>query len=364
MKRVLIVKMWALGDLLMATPLLTNLRAQFPGVQISWLVDASHADVLRDHPLIDELLVFDSGRWRRLLRRGRMFAWLSEGWAWHQDLLDRQFDAVINCHPEKWWTRLLSPAPVRVGLFPTWVLPLTSRLYTHPLAKPVGLHNTDFYLQGLEALGVGGPFDRGMRLEVSEQSKEGAEDFLRGQEGYRAELPLVVLHPGASQPSKCWPPERFAAVAAALAPRCNVVVTGSPHERPLAQAIADALPGGTLLLIAAGGVETIGATAALIKRAAAVVTGDTSALHVASALGTPLVGIYGSTRPGDNAPLFGQNVLLYDDAIPCAPCYKPRCPLIGAEHLRCQRAVTPAQVLAALDAFLGESKDHERRNAD
>ena len=59
MRRVLIVKMWALGDILMATPLLTNLRARFPDVEISWLVDASHADVLRDHPLIDGLLVFD-----------------------------------------------------------------------------------------------------------------------------------------------------------------------------------------------------------------------------------------------------------------------------------------------------------------
>lgn len=102
MNRVLIVKMWALGDILMATPLLTNLRERFPDVQISWLVDASHADILRDHSLIDELFVFNSGRWRRKLRRGNVLGWLAEGRSWYRAMQSRRFDAVINCHPEKW----------------------------------------------------------------------------------------------------------------------------------------------------------------------------------------------------------------------------------------------------------------------
>ena len=357
MNRVLIVKMWALGDILMATPLLTNLRARFPGVEITWLVDAHHADVLRDHPLIDDLVEFDSGRWRRLLRRGRVLPWLSEGLALRRRMRQRRFDAAINCHPEKWWTRLLCPAPVRVGLYPSPTLTATSRLYTHSRPKPTGLHSTDDYLLGLEALGQSGPFDRRMALEVSEQSEERCREFLRGEPRFRDGLPLVILHPGTSQPSKCWPLENFAAIAAGLLLRSNVVITGSTNERPLADAIVSLLPQGTEPpLIAAGRVETIGTTAALIRQAAAVVTGDTSALHLASALGTPLVGIYGSTRPGDNAPLFGANKLLHDDTVPCAPCYQARCPLTGADHLRCQRAVTPSQVLAALDVFLEGSK--------
>ena len=365
MKRVLIVKMWALGDVLMATPLLTNLRARFPGVEITWLIDSQHADVLRDHPLIDDLVVFDSGRWRRLLRGGRVLPWLTEGLALHRRMRARRFDASINCHPEKWWTRLLCPATVRVGLYPSPTLTATSRFYTYARPKPHGLHSTDDYLLGLEALGQSGPFDRRMALEVSEPSEGHCREFLRGQPGFRVGLPLVVLHPGTSQPSKCWPPENFAAVAASLLPRCNVVITGSANERPLAEAISGLLPeGAEPPLIAAGRVGTIGATAALIRQAAAVVTGDTSALHLASALGTPLVAIYGSTRPGDNAPLFGPNTLLYDDAVSCAPCYLARCPLTGADHLHCQRAVTPSQALAALDVFLKGSKDYERRHSE
>jgi heptosyltransferase-2 len=94
--------------------------------------------------------------------------------------------------------------------------------------------------------------------------------------------------------------------------------------------------------------KSIGATAALVQQAAAVVTGDTALLHMASALETPLVGIFGSTRPSDNRPLYGPQVLLYDDLVPCAPCYQRNCPLKGRQHLQCQKAVTSDQVLSAL----------------
>ncbi len=157
-------------------------------------------------------------------------------------------------------------------------------------------------------------------------------------------------HPGTSQEPKSWLPEHFAALAVRLTPRFNVVLTGSSKEAALAEKICALLPAGTRPpLVAAGRFEDVGVLAALIKQAAAVVTGDTVALHLASALGTPLVGIYGGSRPGDNAPLFGPNVLLFDDAVPCAPCYKERCPLRGVDHLRCQRAITPDEVLKALD---------------
>ena len=195
-----------------------------------------------------------------------------------------------------------------------------------------------------------------MRYTVEPDAQAEASAFLAACAEYEPALPLIVLHPGTSQEPKSWLPEHFAAVAAALSPRMNVVLTGSPKERGLAEKIAALLPPGTRApLIAAGSLSGTGAFAALIDRAAAVVTGDTLALHLASALQTPVVGIYGGSRPGDNLPLFGPQALLYDDAVLCAPCYKERCPLRGADHLRCQRAVSPDQVLAALDGLVRPS---------
>lgn len=352
MKRILIIKLWALGDILMATPLLPALRQSDSETQVTWIVDSAHADILFGQPEIDEVIALDTRAWRRLLRKGNVAGWLRYGAALHRDLSRRKFDAVINCHPEKWWTRWLCAAPVRIGLYPGSFLPLSRLAYTQALAK-LPLHNTDCYLAAAEALGFRGPFDRHMRYMVGPDAQAEASAFLADAAGHDPALPLLVLHPGTSQESKSWLPEHFAAVAAALSPRMNVVLTGSPKEQALAEKIAALLPPGMRPpLVAAGKLSGTGAFAALIDRAAAVVTGDTLALHLASALQTPVVGIYGSSRPADNKPLFGPQVLLYDDAVPCAPCYKERCPLRGADHLRCQRAVTPAQALAALDKLV------------
>ena len=355
MKRILIIKLWALGDILMMTPLLTALASQWPEAEITWVADTQYAEILEDHPRLHELIAVDTGRWRRLLRQGKLMAWLAEARRLHGEMRRRQFDVVINFHPEKWWMRLLAVAPVRVALFASQQPTVLKHLYTHTLSKPGTLHNTDYCLAALPALGADGPFDRHMAFEVSPRAEEEASAFLSASDGYDPALPLLALHPGTSQEPKSWLPEHFAAVAALLAPRFNIVITGSPKEAALAEAICGLLPAGTRQpLIAAGRVISLGASAALIGQAAAVVTGDTFALHLASALGTPLVGIYGGSRPGDNAPLFGPNVLLFDDAVPCAPCYKERCPLRGNEHLRCQRAVTPNQVIEALETLWKE----------
>ena len=356
MKRVLIIKFWALGDLLMATPLAAALQAEFPGVEITWLADNLNAELLEGQPEI-EVVRIDSGFWRRKLRKGRVRAWLQEARYWRQELGGRRFDAVINCHPDLWWTAILCAAPVRVGLFHAAKPSVLRLLYTHPLPKPQNVHNTDYYLGGAEALGLTRPFNRHMRYQVLPDAQAEATAFLASSAEYDPHLPLIILHPGTSQEPKSWLPENFAAVAAALPPRFNVVLTGSPKERALTEKIRALLPPETRPpLLAAGRLGGTGPFAALIAQAAAVITGDTLALHLASALETPVVGIYGGSRPGDNKPLFGPQALLYDDAVPCAPCYKERCPLRGADHLRCQRAVTPAQVLAALERLLKEPR--------
>ena len=70
-KRIGILKLWALGDIVMATPMLAALRARYPEVQITWVVDESHGEILRGHPSVDDLIILDTGGWRRLLRKGK-----------------------------------------------------------------------------------------------------------------------------------------------------------------------------------------------------------------------------------------------------------------------------------------------------
>jgi ADP-heptose:LPS heptosyltransferase len=222
MKRILILKLWALGDLLMAAPLLTALHVKYPGIEITWGADTQYAGILEGHPLISDLVPVDTGTWRRLLRRDNAGAWLRESHRLNAAMRRRRFDAVINCHPDLWWTRVLCPAPMRVALYPTPHLPPTRFPYTHPTARPIArpnalvVHNTDYYLHALTALGMSPPFDRRMTLPISVDDERLAQAFLQSEREYRNTLPLVILHPGTSQSSKCWPVEQFAAVAAAL----------------------------------------------------------------------------------------------------------------------------------------------------
>lgn len=351
MKRILIVKFWAMGDILMATPILRALKAAWPDCHVSWLVDMAYADVLHHNPFLDEVIPFDSGAWRREFRYFRVGPYWKMSRRLQDDLRARRFDIVLNLTAEKWWGLWLGVAPVRIGLFPTPHLGWMRRFYTEAIPRPAKApsHNSRHYLRVVRALGIEGPFDERLALGVSPESVARAEAFLCAQPGYDPAKPLLLLHPGTSQASKCWPAASYAAVAKRLKERFSVVVTGSPRERALAEEVVRGAGTG---IVAAGELTHLGDTAALAARAAVVVTGDTSMLHIASALETPLLGIYGSTRPADNAPLFGSQRLLFDDSVPCAPCKLARCPLGGADHLRCQRAITPERVVSALNELL------------
>lgn len=358
MKRILIVKLWAMGDLLMATPLLRALHEIEGGAQITWVADATHASILEGHPLLHEVIAVDFSAWRRKLRRGKLKPYLIQSRQLYTEMVKRRFDIALNYHPDKFWTRLLCQAPVRIGLPSKKGFNPNSFFYTQTVQRVLSQrHHTDRYLDGAGAVGLSGPYSRQMVLSPSEQDIAEAAAFLNSQPGYRPGLPLILLHPGTSQESKCWSPAHFAAVAAHL-PGYNIVITGSTKEADLGKQIVllfsppPPAKHAPLPIIAAGKLNRVALTVALAAQASAIVTGDTVMLHIASALQIPVVGIYGSTRPSINTPLFGPHVLLYDASVPCAPCYKEHCPLKGAEHLQCQRKVTHKQVLVALDSLL------------
>jgi heptosyltransferase-2 len=268
-----------------------------------------------------------------------------------RELLNRSFDVVINLTAEKWWAVWFQVAPIRIGLFPRANPGLMGRLYSKSIRrsfKPL-LHNSEHYLLPALALGIDGPFDRRMAAPESDVDDAAVSRFLAAQPDFDPKRPLVVLHPGTSQASKCWPAEHFAALIDRLGADANVVITGSPEERPLAESIARQLSTGVRQpIIAAGGLADLGETTALVRRATVVVTGDTSMLHIASAVDVPVVAIYGSTRPDDNVPLFGKQSLVFNPDVACSPCSQARCPLRGVDHMKCMRTISPDRVYDAI----------------
>ena len=362
MKRILIVKFWALGDILMATPVLRALRDLYPDAAIDWLVDIDCAGVLDNNPLIDKVIPFDSGSWRRNYRRLKITDYLRTSFSLREKLLSTGYDVVVFLHAEKWWVQWFNVAPVTIGLFPSQTAGGLKSFYTKSVVVPesgIG-HSTDHYLRIVDALGGNGVYDRHMIYSPSEHDTAEARRFLAKSTSFDSTKKTVVMHPGSSQDAKCWPAEQFATLAVMLR-EYNVVITGSVKEIALAETIFGLTGKSGHITIASGMLVRLGQTGAVVRESVGVVTNDTSLLHIASALNVPVVGLFGATRPGINKPLYGKKSLLFDDSVECSPCYRGSCLWNGDDHLRCFKSVTPelahSRLIGMIEASEGMSDE-------
>lgn len=165
-----------------------------------------------------------------------------------------------------------------------------------------------------------------------------------------AEGPLAGLFPGSNAPARRWPPERFAEVGKALtSDGARVVVMGSPSERGLTAAVAREVPGA----VDAGGRTDLPGLAALLSLCDLVVTNDTGPMHVAAAVGTPTVSLWGPSDPAEVAPPTGRHVTVSTGELPCRPCLKNVCPRSGRgtvlpqAHEECMALIEVEGVLRA-----------------
>ena len=311
--RILLVKLSSFGDVLHALPTLEALRAAYPRGHITWLVEAAYAPLLSGHPALDEVWVaprlrpaeFFSGSNPAVLRR------------LVQQLRTRPFDLVVDVQgllKSAVWVAL-AKSPRKVGYDRTRelsYLALTERVKPFdPEAHAVNRYlNLAHYLGAPPALPV---FRLGLDAGVDISALIPEE----------ADRPLVVLHPGARWASKLWPPASWANLAEWFhAQGFQVAVTGSAADRELVAAIVRQ-SGAPLLNLA--GRTSLAELAAVLRRARLAVTTDTGAMHLAAALGTKVVALFGPTAPWRTGP-FGPGHQVVRLGLPCSPCFKRQCP--------------------------------------
>lgn len=307
----------------MATPMLNAIRAKEPEAHVTWLADIVHADVLANHPQIDEIIALDSGSWRRLRRRGNLAAWWRRTRELRREMRDRKFDAVINCQAQEWWSYFLCQAPTRIGLFAWPKMPWWSVLYTHAIPKPrlAGLHNTDHFLQATSALGFP-PAGKQMTVGKTPEEARFADEFWAAH-GFRKDRLTVALAPFSTARNRSIGAEQTAAIADWLSEEyhAQIVLTGGPKDGDQAREIAKqtqraapAIAEGTTLR------QYIG----LLRGSDLVISADSSAMHLAAALGVPYLALFGPTPHMERAPLAGIGEVLVE-SLPCAPCDLPTC---------------------------------------
>jgi heptosyltransferase-1 len=341
MNRILIVRLSALGDIVHALPVLGRLRQAFPEAQIDWLVEENYAPTLalatgltgrvivraRNEVVVPDAVMFATGlgyvRAVKFLRSQRYDAAL--------DLQGLLKSAV--------WSRV-SGAQRVIGFDRDHLRePLAASFYTDTVIPDASGHVIRKNLSILQALHIEpGPPELALVPHATPELIRTIQTA-GGSDGY------VVINPGAAWPNKCWPPDRFAALAKLLRDRTGLhsLVTWGPNERPLADAVSQA-SGGAATPAPATSVSDL---AALMRSAALVISGDTGPLHIGAAVGAPIVGLFGPTRPERNGPWEPRDEVL-SRAETCVCHHKRHC----RRGAPCINQITVDEVLAAAERRL------------
>jgi lipopolysaccharide heptosyltransferase II len=356
--RVLIWKLGALGDTILATPSLRAIRKTFPQGHLTLAVGHSAYQAVARCPYLNDFIVYEPGGKDRGLRRQAAFV---------RRLADAGFDVSIDLQNSR-RTHLLSwlaGIPVRAGYRRKlgWLCNRGVRLPKVVLA-PVA-HQFHLLRQALPPQSVAGARDGfapdGEQLELwpGPIDEQAADRLLQGvaRAGGRQ---LVGVHPGGSGrwQTKRWDLERWAQLCDALGEQnIQIVVTGGPDERALGEALLRLTKVRPLMLV---GQTNLMELACVIKRCGAFIAHDSSSLHVAAAVGTPAVALFGPTDPRRHLPPSFNGTVIKKDVF-CSPCYSPRCRTVT--HA-CMTRIGVEEVLSAVLALLADADTEVAQRAN
>src|SRR5712692_9074046 len=332
------------GDAVMSIPALEAIRARWPRAEIAVLGRAWVTDLYRDQGYADRLLLFDhTGRHRGWLGRRKLAAELARE---HFDvalLLQNAFEAA--------WLAWRARIPVRIGYNRDARGFLLTRAVPVPRPGEAPAHESYYYLELLRRAGwiAHLPAVECVSLRVEAAMRDRAAETLR-RAGARGNALRVAFAPGAAYGSaKCWLPERYAALADRLFADfdADVVLFGTAAERGMARSIATAMRRRPVMLV---GETSIGELPALLSACDLFIGNDSGAMHVAAAVGLPVVGIFGPTDPQGTSPLTPR-FRLVRRPVSCSPCFLRHCPV---DH-RCMTRVEVVAVYAAARSWLAGS---------
>lgn len=328
MRNILLLKLRYIGDVLLATPILRALRQALPDSRVTVAVYPGTEDVLRHNPDVAEVLLVDRSRFGTQAQ-------------FYHEVRKRGFDCVIDMtgNDRAEFTCLLSNIPVRIGFRESrrwrgWLA------YTHEVdSPPEGTHRISRDLALLAPLGITAKPEPPTVWLTKEEEEQGGR--LLQELGISPDGRLLVMfHPGARYWFKAWPAERFAQLADRLSSEagCLVLIGGGAREQAVAaqiQELARCRP-----INIAGRVD-LRQFAAIVKRCALYIGNDNGSMHLAAAVGTPVIGLFGPSSPLEWTPYGTAEVTTIYKGLDCRVCYHPTC---TRGEQSCMRQITVDEV--------------------
>ena len=340
LERILVIRLRALGDVLLATPAIRALREAYPDAHLAMMVRKNMAGAVEGNPHLDEVIICDP--------------WYGESWSSIRKAAEflrvvrrlrrGRFDLVIDLfgNPRSAWLTLLSGAPYRLGYN------VRGRRHAYNLHKERNLQRgeprseVDVHLDMVRLLGVDTE-DRHLVFRIDEAHRTAVRRFLKDH-GIGEADEWVTLTPSAKWQAKRWKPEFYGRLARLLTEEgIPVVVLWGPGERPLAEDIAGA--GGDRVWPAP---ETnLKELGALVEASSMLIGTDSGVTHLADAVDTPSVVIYGPTDPRVwHAENTERHVALRAEEVDCLACNRKQC-----ESHECMENLTPERVMKAVNGL-------------
>ena len=329
-RRILLIKPSSLGDIVHAMPVVAAFKRRWPSAHLTWLVKRQWAEIVRRIEGVDAVWPVDP----------TLASWVGQALA----LRAQRFDLVVDLQGllRSALVARMTGCTQRVGFAngregSPW-------LYSHRVPVPTQeMHAVDRYLLVAAELGVPVKDVPQFRFRLLSQDVTTLRELFR-RKGIDLDAPWVAMNVSARWQTKCWPAASFAAVAMQLAARGigPLVVIGGPDEREASARVRSltACP-----IVDLAGETPIGLLPALLSKACVLITNDSGPMHVAAAVGRPVVSIFGPTSAVRTGPYgAGHTVLTHD--LPCRPCFSRVCR--NAVPLECLESITPEQVVAAV----------------
>jgi heptosyltransferase I len=344
--KILIVKMSAIGDVIHTLPALTALRRHYPGAQIDWVIEQTAVEAVRGHKALDRLLIWQRKSSIKQFLSGNRYAVVEEIRRLARELRTTRYDLVIDFHAllkSSLWV-LLARANRKAGFGRGMEHSEGSHIFLNERVPAISMdvHALDRGLALLNALGVA----TGQVVYDFPILEENGTEARRALEaaGMKPEDRLLAIHPMTLWPTKLWDNRRFGQLADRLIEKgFRVAFTGGAADVPVIDQICGGMRHCAIRLDGCTSLKTL---AAVYRLALVVISTDTGPMHIAAAVGTPVVALFGPTAPWRTGP-YGKEHTVLRVGLDCSPCFRKHCLTTRYEPMACMRRITVDHVVDA-----------------
>lgn len=342
-ERILVIRADRIGDMILTTPIFKPLKERYPLAHITCLASTLSSQLIERNPYINSIIKYDPPWFDRPKKNKLIRDYLNI----LSLIRTQKFDMAIDLRGNIFnffFLMLLAGIRQRVSFDAAF----GAFLLTHTVPFIKGKHESDYFFDIVKALGGKPEPEPQPMLILSKEEKEYAENFFSSQNIAQEDI-VIALHPGAGQNRiyKRWPEERYCELGKALVKRfkAKIIITGSKEEIDLASNIKNKI--GKHAILAAGEICHLKHLAAVLKKCYVCIGTSTGTIHVAAAMGTPVIVLCGPEDPRRWRPL-GNNHILIEKEVPCRPCREEICPYDGL----CLKLISPECVLEVIERLL------------